>query len=659
VCGVVLVWKWDELGAGPSTVLSATAAQRHRGPDGHGYALWRQSPRVGRAGPAYSPEVWRGRLDQPARISPDRFRLALGHTWLAIQDRHERARQPMSTSNGRYWIVLNGEIYNAAETRALFMRAGRRFVTLSDTEVLLALWEQDGPYALERVRGMFAFVIYDSQDDVVWLGRDRIGIKPLYFSLLPRDCGVVAASEFRGIHATGLVPRLIDPLAAKAFLAAAVTTPGESRTFFEEVNEVPPGCVLALRPGHQTVHRYYQLPSLNPTVGEEGIAALRDELVEAVRLHLTGSREVGLLLSGGLDSTTVARTLAAQSPDRISVTPAFTFGRETSDDAQLAALAASHLGLSLERIEPPDQIPIGALVDLAIALETPIHTWGPLNEYLLLAHISERHQLSVLLSGQGGDEVLSGYPWFQPLIEAYISQRSGPQEAAHFSSLCRQRSLLDPALLEVTQRIYQSRQAWLDLLSAGALEVMNLTAPEVLSWGPVQYYLNDQLGWDEFRRHEISCRELPHLLRQEDRLGMWFSIETRVPLVDHVLIELVGSLSPAMIAGDGWLKYPLRVVFPDQPDLVRFNARKYGFWENASALCPYFSLYVHLAVRDSEWMQDVARPGEVTRLEPMVQWRFLQVALLSAVNSRQEAAEWLTTMSSEVASIIGCSAHSS
>ncbi|MGH6952525.1 MAG: asparagine synthase-related protein, partial [Vitreimonas sp.] len=307
----------------------------------------------------------------------------------------------------------------------------------------------------------------------------------------------------------------------------------------------------------------------------------------------------------------------------------------------LAQIASKHIGFNHHTLIPPKVISLDDLVDMIIACETPNHVWGPINQYLLLRYIHADHGLHVLLDGQGADEVFSGYAWFFPAIKEHVFQTYGAEEAsllnaAHFSK--------PPFSLPVLTSFHQtffSRRKWIEASDGGALASLGLSLEELLGYEPVNYYLNDKLDWPSFRRQEFYRRELQYLLRQEDRLAMWFSIESRVPFLDHTFVDRAGMISPTFLVRDGYLKYPLRILFPELPYEVRFNVPKRGFWEEY-AILPNFEEISRLALKQSKGLSKLIRhPEMVDKLSTQALWRFFQIAVLLEAGTRDEGKAWL------------------
>jgi len=281
----------------------------------------------------------RGPDDRGLFVSDD-GRCALAHTRLAIIDLSPAGRQPMSTPDGRFWIVFNGEIYNFRELRQELIRSGEIFASHSDTEVLLRLYSRYGPYSVRRLRGMFAFAVWDAQKRELFIARDRLGIKPLYY--YAGDGKVIFASEVRAILATELAPRQIDPVALNDYLAyQSIPSP---RTLIKDVKALPPGSWMVVdASGAIKERRYWDLlQDLSTEAGaasESAILKRTGELLrEAVELHLVSDAPLGVFLSGGIDSSAVVALIneMGYTPRTFSVIFAVTNYDESVDARQVA-----------------------------------------------------------------------------------------------------------------------------------------------------------------------------------------------------------------------------------------------------------------------------------------------------------------------------------
>ncbi len=505
-------------GTPAAAVRRMCAAMRHRGPDD--LQVVAREDGTG--------------LDRP------RAAVALGISRLAVVD-VAAGRQPFVSRDGRFAVVLNGEIYDHVELRARLVARGHRFTTGSDAEVLLHLVEDrpdDLASCLAELNGMFAAAVHDARTGEVHLVRDRIGVKPVYYAADARR--LVFASDLRALQPE--VPGELDPEALAELLV--LTYLPAPRTPLSAVRKLEPGTVLTWRAGELAVRRWWSWPT--PGVGDPaearsaGVAErIRELVVDAVRLQLRADVPLGLLLSGGVDSTAIlwaARELGADVPGFC-----VDFG-EDGGDTGYARLAAERLGadvrtLSVSAGGAADELPtaVGALAE-------PLGDPAVLPS-LLVCRVAAEH-VTVLLSGTGADELWGGYgryvlPGADP--ETYVGELSVmPEDGVR-------RALGLPAGEPVTERLRA-------LLGAGS---------------------QDRAGW---RMQLDGVLSLPgDLLPLLDMTSMAVSLEARVPLLDHRLVELAGALSgPARVPG-GELKALFRTALRGRvPDEV-LDRPKRGF----------------------------------------------------------------------------------
>src|SRR5215213_6529394 len=374
MCGICGIVRGDGRSVDPALLGAMSDTLRHRGPDSAGEAL------LGEAG--------------------------LAARRLAIIDL-EGGDQPIANEDGRIVVVQNGEIYNHAELRAELEAAGHRFRTPhSDTEVLVHLYEQHGPRFAERLRGMFAVAVWDGERRRLVLARDRFGIKPLYYRDAPRDFAF--ASELKALRRHPALSRELDLDALEAFLAFnAIHGP---RTIFREVRKLPPGHVLVLEEGAARLERYaLDLPAAESEHRDEPWEALagelRERLRDSVRAHLVADVPVGVLLSGGIDSSALA-ALAAQESSAPVATFSIGFAERSFSEVELARAIAARYGTDHhELVVEPDAVEL--LPTIAAAFDEPFADSSALPTYLV-SELAARH-VKVALSGEGGDELFGGY----------------------------------------------------------------------------------------------------------------------------------------------------------------------------------------------------------------------------------------------------------
>ena len=373
VCGICGIVERDpERPADEAALRRMTTALAHRGPDGDGVVV---------RGPA-----------------------GLGHRRLAIIDRSPTGAQPMSDPSGAVWVVYNGELYDYLDARRDLEARGHAFRSRSDTEVLLHLYLEHGAACVERMHGMFAFAIWDGRSRTLLLARDRVGKKPLYWRRTPRRFAF--ASEIKGLLAAGEARPDVDPEAVHHFLSFDYV-PGP-RTAFVGIEKLPPGHRLTVRDGQVRIERWFRPSYVVPTPPpspHEAAGQLHGLLRAAVRRRLVGEVPVGVFLSGGLDSSSIVAMLADEGRARIP-TFSVTFGEPSHDESRWARIVAQRFGTEHhEVVVRPDlaaELPrIVRHYDEPFGDPSTLPTWFLARE--------TRREITVALTGDGGDEAFAGY----------------------------------------------------------------------------------------------------------------------------------------------------------------------------------------------------------------------------------------------------------
>jgi len=514
-------------------------------------------------------------------------RLGLAHTRLAIIDLSSGGHQPAETPDGRFTIVYNGEVYNFVELRAELEGLGDRFRSTCDTEVVLKAYARWGPGALTRFRGMFALAIWDAAEGTLFVARDRLGVKPLYYTRGPR--GFAFASEVRALLATGFAPRRLSRRALTSYFAyGAVSGPD---TILDGVISLVPGTYLLVRRGEIEARVYWRLP-----LAPDRDAAFADEvrgvqpiLQDAVRLRLVADVPIGVFLSGGIDSSVVVAlaTRASESPVH---TFTVTFDEERYSEAPYAAEVARRYGCDHHQVHLPAS---RALLDFGSAiraLDQP--SVDGVNTYFV-SKAAREAGLTVALSGLGGDEVFAGYPNFRrfgallglthaaaalpPLVHRALgfaeAAAAAPTQLRKLSALLagdgsapaaygalramftpeERRALLAPGVEEPGYLGVAAPPELAPLLAAGKLSPVNA------------YSALELMNYLRFT-----------LLRDTDTMSMAHAVEVRVPLIDHVLVERVMRTPGALKIGSGDNKPLLTAAVSALPESA-VNRRKMGF----------------------------------------------------------------------------------
>jgi asparagine synthase (glutamine-hydrolysing) len=461
--------------------------------------------------------------------------LALAHRRLSIIDLSECGHQPMSYAGGRYTITYNGEVYNFAEIRHELEQLGHRFASHSDTEVILAGYAEWGEASVKRLRGMFAFAIYDRDEESLFLARDRFGIKPLYFTI--RDSTLLFASEIKALLATGLVPRKLDPDALRAY--ASLGSMPQPRTAIAGVEMLRPAHVMKVRRDLSIeTNRYWDLADAEPIRNIDALTAARrtrELLEESTRLHMIADVPVGAFLSGGIDSTAVVGLMSRASAGRIRT---FSVGFEdddsVADERAWARLAAERFGCEHTEVVVSAADVAAQFDDLVAAIDQP--SLDGTNTYLVSK--AAACTLKVALSGLGGDELFAGYPHFRQLHRA--SKFDAVRRIARHvpGRMLRDRNLIASSTAEryaTLRNLAPDPDAILnrDLATLEPRNLASLYAP-LLAKSRTSVA---QTTYVETNRYLADT-----LLRDADAMAMRWSLEVRPVLLDHKLAEFAYAL---------------------------------------------------------------------------------------------------------------------
>jgi asparagine synthase (glutamine-hydrolysing) len=481
--------------------------------------------------------------------------VGLGHRRLSIIDLNA-GHQPLCNEDGTVWIVFNGEIYNFHELRLFLLSKGHVFKTQTDTEVIVHLYEEVGPRCLEELRGMFAFAIWDANTRTLFIARDRVGIKPLYYYLSNES--LVFGSEIKAILADPSVSRQLSPEMIDRFFTF-LYLPGED-TLLKGVQKLAPGCYAVLRNGKFKIHQYWDISFSKPfetSSAKKAEAELLDLLAEAVELHMIADVPVGVLLSGGVDSTAVL-SLAAERTDKEISTYTVGFSEPgITDERPYARLAAEAYGARHH------ELTISA-ADFATFL--PRYVWHmeePVCEppAIALYYVSllAQNDVKVLLSGEGGDEAFAGYGIYRNLVWLERAKRipslflgGAARAAAAVTSLYPLPAVARylPLMSAQFPSYYYSRTSNPFCYSGGSLG--DLYSPDFAAAIDREHSLEPvRKLWACGENDSVLDRMLfidtktwlpDDLLIKADKMTMANSVELRVPLLDHKVLEFAAAL---------------------------------------------------------------------------------------------------------------------
>ncbi|MHB8974338.1 MAG: asparagine synthase (glutamine-hydrolyzing) [Pirellulaceae bacterium] len=543
------------------------------------------------------PVVLKAMADAIAHRGPDAegfFRgdgIGLAHRRLSIIDLSSGG-QPMGNEDDSIQVVFNGEIYNFQQLRDELIAKGHRFRTRSDTEVLVHLYEELGEELVTRLRGMFAFAIWDARRRRLMLARDRIGLKPLY--IYHDNEKLLFGSELKAILAHPNVDRTIDPLAVEDYLAFGMI-PGQ-RAIFRKVGKLPPAHVLTVESDSfdRSPRRYwqFQIEPDHTTTLKQWQEALEAKIVETVQAHRIADVPVGAFLSGGLDSSVMVATQSAQSDSPVQT---FSIGFKEARFSELPyarQVAEQYRTKHTEQIITPEAI--GALDDLVHYYDEPFADSSAIPT-LAVARLA-RTSVKVVISGDGGDEAFGGYARYaHDLREAWLRQRlpgwlrrsvlaplgSVWPKADWLPRFLRAKTLLTnlgmPACDAYANTLSLSRLPMRrQLLAKDLLAELDGYQPE----GMIRQYFETAPVGDPLAgmiAADVNTLLPDDFLTKVDRASMACGLEVRPPLVDHELLELAAKIPSQYKVRDGETKWIFKQVYQDR--LPRGVARraKQGF----------------------------------------------------------------------------------
>jgi asparagine synthase (glutamine-hydrolysing) len=541
MCGIS-GW-FDTRGARPpekSVIRAMNQAIAHRGPDGDGFYF---APGIG-----------------------------LGHRRLAIIDLSPGGHQPKPSADGNLQIVFNGEIYNFRELRQELEAKGRVFATRSDTEVIIQAWEEWGEASVSRLSGQFAFALWDAKAQSLYLVRDRLGEKPLYYSLL-EDGGLVFGSELKALLAHPLCRRNIDPQSVEDFFALGYVL--EPRSIYRDVKKVSAGSLIAFRRGSAPREAVYWSPTPQASTGSttERAEELVARLSAAVKAQMVSDVPIGAFLSGGVDSSATTALMAKASPTPIRC---FTIGfQEKAFDETGYAKRVAQQYRAVHRIKTVSVNDMEAVRSLPAVFDEPFGDSSALPA-LQLARLA-REDVTVALSGDAGDELFAGYRRYRFHAREESLRRLMPQgvRGPLFGLLARLYPKMDwaPRFLRARQTFHElsldtAHGFYCNLSAADDVARNALFSPGLKS--ELQGYTTaDTIAkyFDEAPSDDVLARAqyvdlktwLPgDILTKVDRTAMAASLESRVPMLDHTFVDWALGLPAEMKLHDGEGKYILK-----------------------------------------------------------------------------------------------------
>jgi asparagine synthase (glutamine-hydrolysing) len=554
MCGISCLI--NNTGVYTPVILDAfTDAASHRGPDARGAAFF---------------DTGGKRLENPIG-----FRLGLGHRRLSIIDLSECGAQPMSIDGGNFTIVYNGEIYNYLEIRKELEAEGVRFESHSDTEVLLSAYARWGRNCLDKFNGMWAFVIYDRRKNILFVSRDRLGVKPLYYR--KHGANLAIGSEIKQFFQLPDFAKKINEHSLPLYLATGYENPPE--TFFDGILAFPPGHYAEIAIGNPKLkpERFwnYDKISAQDADAEFLISKISETFSDAVRLRLRSDVPVGGCLSGGLDSSAIFAEMKKHSPDSAFRAFSACFDDPRIDERPfMKSIVDKTQSIHIEVFPKAEDLADG-FDKFLFHHDEPVGSLSMYAQFRVMKSARE-NKVPVLLDGQGGDELFSGYwPSYMLLFNKFRRDGRIDKIFSHLAGAIL--PMGNPELIcEILRNICEFRRR-----AARSLPfILNEKSDKILSGLPQsKWHVNAQkLSPEEYRKAEIFRVHLPRLLKWEDRNSMAFSVESRVPFLDYRLVELLLSIPPEMNMRRGWTKYLFRKAMNGKlPDAICWRKDKKGF----------------------------------------------------------------------------------
>ena len=532
---------------------------KHRGPDGRGI-VWGQG----------NSKVLCGEQCEES------FSWALGHVRLAILDTSCNGLQPMSRDNGLYWISYNGEVYNYVELKAELEKAGHRFRTGTDTEVILAAYGQWGEKCIERFVGMFAFVLVDRVKRRVFCARDRFGVKPLY--VWQSTSGTFIFSEPKQLKAFPEFSFRVNRLQMIDFLVDDVVNHTPNESLFEGVIPLTPGHYLTwdldnALPDLRAVQSYWSLHCrIEPSGRQDAVERVRASLIDAVRLRLRSDVPVGSCLSGGIDSSSLVGIASRDFGARMHTFSACFNGYRFDEQHYMDAVNL-HCGATACKVFPLGDDFAQELDKVVYHQDEPFIDTSIYSQWCVM-RAARANGIPVLLDGQGGDEALCGYRKYTFFYLKQLLQQFRYGHALHHAAMMFTHG--DSQLF----RLQDGKRYLPRFLRKDDNGVEILLRPQVGQLHRNIWQLSNQSNRTikDFQRDDLLRWSLPVLLRYEDRNSMAHSVESRVPFVDHRFIELCMSLPDNLFFLDGKTKRLLTSAMDARlPAEVHARRDKYGF----------------------------------------------------------------------------------
>ena len=586
----------------PSQIKEMTDVIQHRGPDDEGYFC---------CGP-----------------------VGLGSRRLSIIDLSPAGHMPMERCN-RFVCVYNGEIYNHHELREELIELGHKFQSRTDTEVLLASYEEWGEQCLSRFNGMWGFAIFDRVKNTIFCARDRFGIKPFYY--LNNNNEFVFGSEIKQLLPHLKEKKVLHELLVTFLISGA--TDYSDDTFFEGIKKLPPSHYLTYNlteNTHKIARWYYpKLLNLSGLSLQSLIEEFEIRLSNSINLRLRSDVRVGTCLSGGLDSSVIAAIASGKHRDSGALEKFRAITAISSDpsldESSYAKIVVDHCNLEWAITHPTQEDFLKNIDTVIQTQDEPFPTPSMIMQFFVMKKANET-KIKVLLDGQGADELLLGYPIYRGAYLNSLIKLNG------FFNFCKvilaNRNSHTITIVDTVKYMFGMKSS--ALRTFWSLFKHNYFIKKVLPPDILKQQEKASENLLELQLLDIYKTVLPALLRYEDRNSMACSIETRLPFLDYNVVEFCLSLPIDAKIKDGWSKYLLRCVASKfLPDSIAWRKSKLGFEApDADWIIPYLETMKH-TVLDSIFLRKITHKNKLSkafdRLDLRSQWRIFVVARWASI----------------------------
>lgn len=569
MCGIAGIISKNNSVSLKETVCAMSQAIKHRGPDGEGFAFFSQT----KSTPVYSNETPQINKESKSFLFNPKISLqdvdlndsvAFAHRRLSIIDLSESGHQPMCDTQGDYWITFNGEVYNYIELREELKNKGHIFVTQTDTEVVLEAYKEWGFECLQKFNGMFAFALLDKKNNQVFCARDRVGVKPFYYS--NTNSAFAFASEYKAFIKSKLIPFEINEIQQFDFIVNG-NLENTEQSLFKGINELKPSHYIVYNLNTHTfiISKYFNLPEkISNTKNEsEIIQSIEEKLVNAINLRLRSDVEVGSCLSGGLDSSIIAGVVKHLQPNKQMKLFTAVFPNESFDETNYAKQVSDFVGGNWKTVSPTADEFYRDIEELNYYQDLPVWSTSTYSQHRVMKLASE-NDIKVVLDGQGADELFGGY-------------------AHHYMALWKENLGIGTIkqMHEAKQTIPNAPKLFGKALLKDALG-LSVNYSEYFNSDKKQYGKSKNEKWANSLNQQLQNDyhgRLKSYLKCEDRCSMAFGIESRVPFADDVeLVNYIFSIQGSLKIKHGVSKYLLREASKNYiPNQIYARRDKIGF----------------------------------------------------------------------------------